>query len=110
MLLSAIALQGVALGLLLIVAFSVGLAGVVTGIGMLLVYARRLFDHVSTDGRLLRALPLASAAIVRLAGPGITLQPYSRPACYAYRPPHRLQPGGGCLAVATRCDIHQWSG
>jgi len=73
-LLSAIALQRVALGRLLIVAFSVGLAGVLTGIGMLLVYARRLFDHVPTDGRLLRALPVTSAAIAMLAGLGITLQ------------------------------------
>jgi nickel/cobalt exporter len=73
-LLSAIALHRVALGMLLIVAFSIGLAGVLTGIGLLLVYARRLFDHFPTDGRLLRALPVASAAIVTLAGLGITLQ------------------------------------
>ena len=65
---------GVALGMLLIVAFSIGLAGVLTGIGMLLVYARRLFEHFPTDGRLLRALPVASAAVVTLAGLGITLQ------------------------------------
>ena len=73
-LLSAIALHRVALGMLLIVAFSIGLAAVLTGIGMLLVYARRLFERFPTDGRLLRALPVASAAIVTLAGLGITLQ------------------------------------
>jgi nickel/cobalt transporter (NicO) family protein len=73
-LLSAIALHRVALGMLLILAFSIGLAGVLTGIGMLLVYARRLFEHFPTDGRLLRALPVASAAIVILAGLAISAQ------------------------------------
>jgi ABC-type nickel/cobalt efflux system permease component RcnA len=67
-LLSAIALHRVAFGMLLIVAFSIGLAGVLTGIGLLLVYARRLFERLPTDGRLLRALPVASAAFVTLAG------------------------------------------
>jgi ABC-type nickel/cobalt efflux system permease component RcnA len=67
-LLSAIALHRVAFGMLLIVAFSVGLAGVLTGIGLLLVYARRLFERFPTDGRLLRALPIASAGFVTVAG------------------------------------------
>ena len=67
-LLSAIALHRVAFGMLLIVAFSVGLAAVLTGIGLLLVYARRLFEHFPSDGRLLRALPVASAAFVTVAG------------------------------------------
>jgi ABC-type nickel/cobalt efflux system permease component RcnA len=70
-LLSAIALHRVAFGMLLIVAFSIGLAGVLTGIGLLLVYARRLFERFPTDGRLLRALPVASAAFVTLAGVAI---------------------------------------
>ena len=72
-LLSAIALHRVAFGMLLIVAFSLGLAGVLTGIGLLLVYARRLFERFPTDGRLLRALPVASAAFVTLAGVAITI-------------------------------------
>ena len=67
-LLSAIALHRVAFGMLLIVVFSIGLAGVLTGIGLLLVYARRLFERFPTDGRLLRALPVASAAFVTVAG------------------------------------------
>ncbi|HEU5097462.1 MAG TPA: sulfite exporter TauE/SafE family protein [Roseiflexaceae bacterium] len=71
-LLSAIALHRVAFGMLLIVAFSVGLAGVLTGIGLVLVYARRLFERFPTDGRLLRVLPVASAAFVTLAGLAIT--------------------------------------
>lgn len=72
-LLGAIALNRVALGMLLIVAFSVGLASVLTGIGLLLVYARRLFERFPTDGWLIRALPVASAAVVTLAGTAITV-------------------------------------
>ena len=71
-LLGAIALHRVAFGMLLIVAFSLGLAGVLTGIGLLLVYGRRFFERFPTDGRLLRALPVASAAAVTLAGLAIT--------------------------------------
>ena len=71
-LLSAIALHRVAFGMLLIVVFSIGLAGVLTGIGLLLVYARRLFERFPTNGRLLQALPVASAAFVTLAGLAIT--------------------------------------
>ena len=67
-LLSAIALHRVAFGMLLIVAFSVGLAGVLTGIGLLLVYARRLFERFPVNGRLIGALPVASAAVVTVAG------------------------------------------
>lgn len=74
LLLSAIALQRVGLGLLLIVAFSAGLAGVLTGIGILMVHARRLFERLPMQGRLLRALPVASALFITLAGVGITLQ------------------------------------
>jgi ABC-type nickel/cobalt efflux system permease component RcnA len=71
-LLSAIALHRVAFGMLLIVAFSVGLAGVLTAIGLLLVYARRMFERFPTDGRILQVLPVASAAFVTLAGLVIT--------------------------------------
>jgi nickel/cobalt transporter (NicO) family protein len=72
-LLSAIALHRVVFGMLLIVAFSLGLASVLTGIGLALVYARRLFDNFPSDGRLLRTLPIASAAFVTMAGLAITV-------------------------------------
>jgi ABC-type nickel/cobalt efflux system permease component RcnA len=71
-LLGAIALGRVGFGMLLIVAFSLGLAAVLTGIGLLLVYARGLIERVPTDSRILRAMPLASAAAVIIAGVGIT--------------------------------------
>jgi nickel/cobalt transporter (NicO) family protein len=66
-LLAAISLHRVAFGLLLIVAFSVGLAAVITGIGLLAVSARRAFGRLSLEGPLMRALPAFSAcAIVAL--------------------------------------------
>jgi nickel/cobalt transporter (NicO) family protein len=71
-LLGAIAIGRVGFGMLLIVAFSLGLAAVLTAIGLLLVYARGLFERMPTNGLLLRALPVASALIVVLAGLGIT--------------------------------------
>jgi ABC-type nickel/cobalt efflux system permease component RcnA len=73
-LLSAVALGRVGFGLVLIVAFSLGLAGVLTGIGIALVHARRLFDRIPTRGMTLRVLPIASAAIVTIIGVGITVQ------------------------------------
>jgi nickel/cobalt transporter (NicO) family protein len=72
--LSAIALHRVGLGLVLIVAFSLGLASVLTAIGVLLVHAGRLFERAPVRGRLFQALPVASALIITVAGLGITLQ------------------------------------
>lgn len=70
--LGAIALQRVGLGLLLIVAFSLGLAGVLTAIGVIFVHAGRLVERLPRRGRLLPALPVASAGLVVLLGLGIT--------------------------------------
>src|SRR5262249_10944321 len=49
-LLSAVALRRVGFGLFLIVAFSVGLASVLIGIGLLMVYARRVMTRVEGGG------------------------------------------------------------
>jgi nickel/cobalt transporter (NicO) family protein len=73
-LLGAIALGRVGLGLLLIIAFSLGLAAVLTAIGILLVHARRLFERLPVQGRLLRIVPVGSALVVTLAGVVITAQ------------------------------------
>jgi nickel/cobalt transporter (NicO) family protein len=72
-LLSAIALHRVGLGLALIVAFSVGLAATITTIGLVAVLARRAFSRLRLDGRLIRALPAASALAIVAVGIGITL-------------------------------------
>ncbi len=71
-LLSAIALHRVGLGLALILAFSVGLAATITGIGLVAVYARRAFSRLSLDGPLVRALPAVSAALILGVGIAIT--------------------------------------
>ncbi|MGH2541203.1 MAG: nickel/cobalt transporter, partial [Ardenticatenaceae bacterium] len=73
-LLSAVALQRVGFGLLLITAFSIGLASVLTGIGILLVHARKLFNRIPASGPALRLLPVASACLITVLGMGITLQ------------------------------------
>ena len=74
-LLSAIALRRTGFGLLLIVAFSVGLAAVLVGIGLLTVWARRFMAHVNGDGPLVRRwLPLASAAVMTVLGVAIAIQ------------------------------------
>jgi nickel/cobalt transporter (NicO) family protein len=67
-LLGAIAQHEVALGLLLIVAFSIGLAGTLTGLGLLVVYARRTLPRLRADGRLATVLPAASALAIVVVG------------------------------------------
>jgi nickel/cobalt transporter (NicO) family protein len=73
-LLAAISLHRIAFGLLLIVAFSLGLASVISGIGLLAVTAKRLFSRVSFDGPIVRALPAVSALVVLTLGIAMTLR------------------------------------
>jgi ABC-type nickel/cobalt efflux system permease component RcnA len=72
--LGAIAVHRVAFGLALIVAFSAGLAAVLTGIGIALVYARGLFERLPIDGRLARYVPVASAVVISFAGAAIVVE------------------------------------
>jgi nickel/cobalt exporter len=67
-LLAAISLHRVGFGLLLIVAFSAGLALTISGIGLVAVLARRTFRRLSFDGPLVRLLPVASALFILAAG------------------------------------------
>ena len=71
-LLAAISLHRVAFGLVLIVAFSVGLAAVVSGIGLLAIGARQTFSRMSFDGPLVRALPTVSALVILFVGVAMT--------------------------------------
>lgn len=73
-LLAAISLQRVGYGLVLILAFSVGLAAAVTSIGLVAVLARRTFSRVSFDGAVIRALPAVSAVVVLGLGVAMTLR------------------------------------
>jgi nickel/cobalt transporter (NicO) family protein len=67
-LLAAISQHEVALGMLLIVAFSLGLAGTLTGLGVAVVHARRFVPpHIATS-RVAALMPAASAVVVVALG------------------------------------------
>jgi len=76
LLLSSIALGNIALGLLMVFTFSLGLAGVLTGLGLALVYAKHLFQKLPTPSRSLRALPALSALGIALIGCGISAKAF----------------------------------
>ena len=68
LLLSAISLDRLEFGMVLVLAFSAGLALVLTGIGLVCVYARQRFARVSFEPRIPRLLPVTSALAIALAG------------------------------------------
>jgi nickel/cobalt exporter len=73
-LLSAISLHRVGYGLLLVLAFSLGLACTLTGIGLAFVYAGRLMKRRTTGalaGRMTRVLPALSAFVIACVGAAI---------------------------------------
>jgi ABC-type nickel/cobalt efflux system permease component RcnA len=67
-LLGAISQHQVALGLLLITMFSLGLAATLTGLGLAVVSARRLTSRLNVSGRLVAGLPAVSALVIVGAG------------------------------------------
>jgi len=73
-LLAAISLHRVAFGMLLVVAFSVGLAVSITCVGLIAVYAKRAFARFDGRGRALALLPTASAAVILLVGLAMTVR------------------------------------
>jgi len=73
-LLAAISLHRVGYGLLLIVAFSVGLAAAVTAIGIVAVTAKSFFARRSFEGRVVGALPAVSALVVLALGVAMTVR------------------------------------
>ncbi len=76
LLLSAIATGRIAFGLVLVLvlAFSLGLAGVLTGLGLLVVYGQQRFAHLPKPDRLMRVLPYVSALFISVLGLGMTTQ------------------------------------
>jgi nickel/cobalt exporter len=72
-LLAAISLHRIAFGLVLILAFSAGLALSITGIGLVAVLARKAFRRLSFDGPLIRLLPAFSALVILAAGLAMTV-------------------------------------
>ena len=74
-LLSAVTWRRVGFGMLLIVAFSVGLAAMLIALGLLMVYAQRFMARFQGEGRLFtRWLPLTSAALITLSGVVLVVQ------------------------------------
>jgi nickel/cobalt transporter (NicO) family protein len=67
-LLGAIAQGEVALGMLLIVAFSAGLAATLTALGLAVVLATRSLRRVNVPSGLVAALPAASAIVIVCVG------------------------------------------
>lgn len=73
-LLPAISLGRIAFGLVIIVAFSVGLAVVLMAIGLLMVYAHGIMAIWGGEGRLLQRLPLVSSVAIAILGFAIAMQ------------------------------------
>jgi len=76
-LLAAVKLHRIGYGMVLITAFSIGLAAALIAIGMLVVSARQRLsrlDRLNENSPLVRFLPLGSAAIITLIGAVLTLR------------------------------------
>ncbi len=67
-LLAAVALHRIVYGMVLITAFSIGLASVLIAIGLLVVSTRHWFERFPAGERVLRRLPVVSAAAITLIG------------------------------------------
>jgi ABC-type nickel/cobalt efflux system permease component RcnA len=72
--LAAISLNRIGYGLVLIVAFSLGLAGALTAVGLAFVYGGKLLARVPASGKLMRALPVVSAFVIAVLGAAICYQ------------------------------------
>jgi nickel/cobalt exporter len=73
-LLAAISLHRIVFGIVLITAFSIGLATAITGVGLLAVLAKSTFAHRRFDGLLIRTLPAVSALVILAAGLAMTVR------------------------------------
>jgi ABC-type nickel/cobalt efflux system permease component RcnA len=78
LLLGAISLGRLGFGMMLVVVFSMGLAVVLTGIGLLMVYARKVFERYTLEARIPRYLPVVSAAAISCVGLVILLGAISK--------------------------------
>jgi ABC-type nickel/cobalt efflux system permease component RcnA len=71
LLLAAVALNKTAYGMLLVVAFSVGLALTLTAVGLAFLYARSRFRRPKAGARWPQLLPVVSAATITVVGIGL---------------------------------------
>jgi nickel/cobalt exporter len=77
-LLGAVAQGEIALGMLMIVAFSLGLAATLTGLGLAVVHAGRVLGRLNVPGRLVATLPAVSALLIVGVGIVLTVQALPR--------------------------------
>lgn len=94
-LLSAISLHRVGYGLLLVVAFSMGLACTLTGVGLAFVYAKRFVKSFGRFSRLTKTLPIFSALVITSAGAAI---------CYESLAPLGINLFGFLGRIASQLD------
>jgi ABC-type nickel/cobalt efflux system permease component RcnA len=78
LLLTAVSINRTALGMTLVVAFSLGLAGVLTTVGLLFVKGSRLVQRVPRVATWGRLLPAASALVIMVIGIWLTAEAMSR--------------------------------
>ena len=71
LLLTAISLQRIGFGLVLVLAFSFGLAGVLTVVGLLFVKGKAALEGSPRVMAIGRILPMVSALVIALIGAGI---------------------------------------
>jgi nickel/cobalt exporter len=83
LMLGAISLNRVGFGLLLIVMFSIGLASVLTAIGVAMVHASKWVARLPESGRVLKLAPVASAIFIVGAGLVITVQALAQTGLFA---------------------------
>jgi ABC-type nickel/cobalt efflux system permease component RcnA len=73
LLLAAVALNKTAYGMLLVVAFSLGLAITLTLVGLAFLYARNRFSRPAGNPRWTHVLPVLSAATITVVGVALCL-------------------------------------
>lgn len=93
LMLGAISLNRVGYGLILILVFSLGLASVLTAVGLAFVYGGKILDKAPGSARWLKTLPVISSAIITILGAAI---------CY-----EALQQAGINLADFWRVELEE---
>ncbi len=73
-LLMAVSLHKLGLGLVILVAFSLGLAAVLIAIGVAMILSGPLLNRFAPSGRTARLLPIGSAAVVTILGAAIVVK------------------------------------
>ncbi|MGF1576933.1 MAG: nickel/cobalt transporter [Cyanophyceae cyanobacterium] len=76
--LGSVALGKIGFGLVLVTSFSLGLAAVLTGLGLLVIYARRWVEGARWQMPQLRLVPVLSALLILLVGVGMTAQAWGK--------------------------------